>query len=289
MKTMLHPSKIGLAAMMFVLSVAMLVPFLIMLLTSFKAMGEILSPRFRFFPETWTLDNFVEAMSRGDWDVYFFNTLFVTAVTVAVSLVINSIAGYSFARLQFKGRDLLFIVSLIGMMIPPQATMVPVFLTLMHIPLAGGYDLFGQGGMGWIDSYMGLIAPYVAGSFGVFLFRQFYLNFPRELDEAAKLDGMGRVRAFLSIYVPLSKPIFATLLVLKATQTWNEYTWPLIITVSDRMKTVQLALTLFRDETQVQWNLLMSATTLITLPLIILFLFSQRYFVEGIVSTGIKG
>ena len=289
MKDLFHPGKLGLSAMMSVLSAIMLIPFFMMLLTSFKSMGEILSPQFHFFPDKWLFRNFSDAMSRGNWDLYFFNTLFVTAVTVVVSLIINSIAGYSFARLKFRGRDALFIVSLIGMMIPPQATMVPVFLTLKHIPLAGGNDIFGQGGLGWIDSYMGLIAPYVAGSFGVFLFRQFYLNFPKELDEAAKLDGMGTVRAFLAIYVPLSKPIFATLTVLKATQTWNEYTWPLIITVSDKMKTVQLALTLFRDETQVQWNMLMSATTLITLPLLLLFLLAQRYFVEGILSTGIKG
>ncbi|MCR8633182.1 carbohydrate ABC transporter permease [Paenibacillus radicis (ex Xue et al. 2023)] len=281
--------RVPISAVMFILSLVMLVPFLLMILTSFKTMGEIQSSQFVFIPKQLSLDNYIQAMKRGDWLQYFWNSIFVTAVTVIASLLLNSIAGYSFGRLRFKGRDLLFVISLVGLMIPPQVTMIPVFLILKHIPFAGGNDWLGQGGIGWINSYMGLIVPYVAGSFGVFLFRQFYLNFPKDLDDAAKVDGLSAFKTYLYIYVPLSKPIFATLIALKATQSWNEYTWPLIVTNNDAMKTVQLALTLFRDETQVQWNLLMSATTLIVLPLMIVFLFSQKYFIEGIVTSGIKG
>ncbi|KIL37166.1 ABC transporter permease [Gordoniibacillus kamchatkensis] len=281
--------RIPVSAVMLVLSLVMLIPFGMMVLTSLKTMGEIQAPKFVFIPEHLSLSNYVQAMQRGQWGRYFFNSFYVTAITVIVSLLINSIAGYSFARLHFKGRDLLFLISLIGLMIPPQVTMIPVFLILKHVPFAGGNDWMGQGGLGWINSYMGLIAPYVAGSFGVFLFRQFYLNFPKDLDDAAKMDGLTAVKTYWHIYVPLSKPIFATLVALKATQSWNEYTWPLIVTNSDAMKTVQLALTLFRDETQVQWNLLMAATTLIVLPLMIVFLFAQKHFIEGIVTSGIKG
>jgi len=281
--------RIPVSAVMLVLSLVMLIPFGLMVLTSLKTMGEIQAPQFVFIPEHISLDNYIQAMQRGDWSRYFFNSFFVTAVTVIISLLINSVAGYSFARLQFKGRDMLFLISLIGLMIPPQVTMIPVFLILKHVPFAGGNDWMGQGGLGWIDSYMGLIAPYVAGSFGVFLFRQFYLNFPKDLDDAAKMDGLSAIKTYWHIYVPLSKPIFATLVALKATQSWNEYTWPLIVTNSDAMKTVQLALTLFRDETQVQWNLLMAATTLIVLPLMVIFLLAQKHFIEGIVTTGIKG
>ncbi|TBL69286.1 carbohydrate ABC transporter permease [Paenibacillus thalictri] len=281
--------RIPLSALMFILSLVMLVPFGLMVLTSLKTMGEIQASQFIFIPEHISLTNYVQAMQRGDWSRYFFNSFFVTAITVIVSLLINSIAGYSFARLHFKGRDLLFLISLIGLMIPPQVTMIPVFLILKHVPLAGGNDWLGEGGLGWINSYMGLIAPYVAGSFGVFLFRQFYLNFPKDLDDAAKMDGLTAVKTYWHIYVPLSKPIFATLVALKATQSWNEYTWPLIVTNSETMRTVQLALTLFRDETQVQWNFLMAATTLIVLPLMIVFLFAQKHFIEGIVTSGIKG
>jgi multiple sugar transport system permease protein len=260
-----------------------------MLATSLKTVGELQSEVFTFIPKNLAFNNYIEALSRGNWPRYFWNTFYVTFITVLISLIINSTAGYSFARLDFKGRNTLFIISLIGLMIPPQVTMLPLFIVLKKFPLAGGNDIFGNGGMGYINSYMGLIMPYVAGSFGVFLFRQFYLNFPRSLDDAAKIDGLGRIKTFLYIYAPLSKPIFATLACLKATQTWTEYTWPLIMTTNDQMKTVQLALTMFRDETSIQWNLMMAATALITLPLIILFFLAQKYFVEGIVTTGIKG
>jgi multiple sugar transport system permease protein len=270
-------------------SLLMFTPFLVMLLTSLKTPNEIFSSSFVLAPASPQWKNFAEALGRGEWQRYFFNSIFVTLVAVAVSLVINSTAGYAFARLSFKGRHLLFYVSLIGLMIPPQATMIPVFLILMRFPLAGGNDLLGVGGLGLVDSYWGLILPYVAGSFGVFLFRQYYLNFPRALDDAARIDGLGGGKTFFHVYLPLSGPVVATLVTLKATHSWNEYTWPLIITVSEKMRTVQLALTLFREEYQTQWHLLMAATTVIILPLTVLFAASQRYFVAGIATTGIKG
>jgi multiple sugar transport system permease protein len=210
-------------------------------------------------------------------------------VAVVVSLIINSIAGFAFARLEFKGRNILFFLTLIGLMVPQQVTMIPVFLILKHIPLAGGNNIWGEGGLGWIDSYMGLIIPNIAGSFGVFMCRQFYMNFPKALDDAARIDGLTDLKTYLYIYLPLSKPVLATLTILKTTSVWNEYTWPLIITVSDKMKTVQLALSLFRDETTTQWHLMMAATTLIVLPLALIFLAAQKYFVQGIATTGIKG
>jgi multiple sugar transport system permease protein len=277
------------AAIMFILSLVMLFPFFLMVMTSFKTMAEIQSSTFTLIPAHFYFINYVDAMTRGDWGHYFFNSFFITVVTVGVSLVINSTSGYAFARLNFRGRDTLFVIALIGMMVPQQVTMVPLFIILKNFPLVGGNDLFGQGGMGWVNSYMGMISPYIAGAFGVFLFRQFYLNFPSSLDDAAAIDGLNKFQTFMKIYVPLGKPIFATLAVFKATQTWNEYGWPLVITTGDNMKTVQLALTMFKDEYTVIWNQMMAATTLISLPLIIAFLFAQRYFVEGIVTTGMKG
>lgn len=277
------------AVVMVLLSLVMLVPFAMMVLTSLKTMDEIFASRFVWIPHSLQWSNYSKAFSEGDWAQYYFNTFYVTFVTVAISLIINSFAGYAFAKLNFKGRNILFVISLGGLMIPPQVTMIPVFIILKHVPFAGGNDWFGNGGLGWIDSYNGLIAPYVAGSFGVFLFRQFFLQIPRELDDAAKIDGMGRVRAFFKIYVPLSKPVFATLIALKAVACWNEYTWPLIITTSEHMKTVQIALSMFRDENQTQWNLMMASTTIMVLPLLALFIMTQRYFIEGIVSTGVKG
>lgn len=278
-----------LVIVMFIVSLLMLFPFFLTLITSVKTMAEIQSPSFTFIPKKIVLYNYVEAMSRGNWLGYFWNSFFITSVTVATSLFINSIAGYAFARLKFKGRDTLFLISLIGLMVPTQVTMIPLFIIMKNFPFAGGNNIFGQGGLGLVNSYLGMIFPYIAGSFGVFMFRQFYLSFPKSLDDAAKIDGIGRIKTFYYIYMPLSKPVFATLAALKATQTWTEYIWPLIITNSDSMKTVQLALAMFRSDTDVQWNLLMAATTLIILPLLIVFLVAQKYFVEGIVTTGIKG
>lgn len=269
--------------------IMMVIPFIIMGFTSLKDSSEIMSPVFKLLPEKFLFHNYVEAMTSTTWNRFFINSAIVTSITVVVSLVINSLAGFAFARLNFKGKNVLFLLALIGMMIPQQVTMLPNFVILKYFPLSGGNNILGMGGKGLINSYGGLILPYIAGAFGVFLFRQFYMNFPGSLDDACKVDGLGRVGMFTRIYVPLSKSIFATLIVFKTTSVWNEYTWPLIVTQVRDKWTVQLALSVFKLETTTQWNYLMAATTLITLPLFILYIFMQKYFVEGIVTTGIKG
>lgn len=271
------------------ISFVMIFPFILMLSTSLKNMAELQRPVFSIIPDVLRFDNYPKAMARGDWALYFWNSIYVTAWTVVLSLLFNSMAGFAFARLQFRFRDSLFIVSLIGLMIPPQVNMLPIYVILKYIPFAGGNDWLGRGGLGWLNSYWGLIAPYVAGSFGVFLFRQFYLTFPRALDDAAVIDGMTARQRFMYIYLPLSKPVMASLVALKATATWNEYTWPLIITMTTDMRTVQLALSLYKDEYTIEWELLMAATAVAIIPLLIIFFCAQRYFVEGIVTTGIKG
>lgn len=277
-------------AFMLVLLLIVLTPFFLMILTSLKSLPEIMSPEFKLLPEKWLFSNYVEAMQRGNWPRYLFNSLLVTCVTVAVSLVINSLAGYAFARIRFKGRNTLFFLALIGMMVPAQVTMISVFILLKNFPLMGGNDLLGAGGTGLINTYAGLVLPYIAGPFGVFLCRQFYMNFPVSMDEAAKIDGCSRFTAYLRIYLPLSKPILATLAVLKATQTWNDYMWPLIMVNKESMMTAQVAVvSTFVSEVTIHWQYLMAATAIIILPLFILFLFAQKYFVEGIVTTGMKG
>lgn len=275
---------------LFVLCLIFLIPLFLMILTSLKSMPEIMASQFVWKPEQWLFSNYREAMEKGDWFVYFENTFLVTVITVAISLVLNSMAGYGFARIPFRGRNTLFFFALTGMMVPQQITMIPVFINLKNFPLVGGNDILGHGGSGMINTYAGLILPYIAGAFGVFLCRQFYMNFPVSLDDAAKIDGCSRFMAYFRIYLPLSKPILATLAVLKASQTWNDYLWPLIMVNKDETMTVQLAVVAkFTTEYSIQWNLLMAATALIILPLLVLFIFTQKYFVEGIVTTGMKG
>ena len=275
---------------LFVLCLIFLIPLFLMILTSLKSMPEIMASQFVWKPEQWLFSNYREAMEKGDWFVYFKNTFLVTVITVAISLVLNSMAGYGFARIPFRGRNTLFFFALTGMMVPQQITMIPVFINLKNFPLVGGNDILGHGGSGMINTYAGLILPYIAGAFGVFLCRQFYMNFPVSLDDAAKIDGCSRFMAYFRIYLPLSKPILATLAVLKASQTWNDYLWPLIMVNKDETMTVQLAVVAkFTTEYSIQWNLLMAATALIILPLLVLFIFTQKYFVEGIVTTGMNG
>jgi multiple sugar transport system permease protein len=268
---------------------AMVAPFAVTVLTSLKPKEELYFAGINLLPRHWRPDNYIRAMQAANWARYFFNSIVVTTVTVVGSLVLNSVAGFSFARLHFRGRDFLFFFMLIGIMIPPQAIIVPQFLLMRSVPLFGGNDLVGHGGIGWLNSYWALIMPSLAGSFGVFLCRQYYINFPLELDQAAMLDGCGPLRLFVNIYLPLSGPVLAALAILKAVSVWNDFFYPLIMTSTDSMRTVQLGLQTFAGDFYSEWNLLMAAAVVVTLPLVALFLFLQRYFVEGIVTTGLKG
>ena len=265
-------------------------PFLIMVSVSLQSMSQVYSRELILFPSNPQFINYKTAMSNGNWARYLWNSLYVTGMATILSLFINALTGYTFARMRFKGRRFLFFLLLIGMMIPPQVTMVPLFSMMRHFPLAGGNTIFGQGGTGLVNTYTGLILPYIAGSVGVFLCRQFYVSFPRELDEAATIDGCSRFGTFVRVYLPLSGSILASLTILKVTGMWNEYTWPLIMTVasSDRVKTVQIALTSFRNEGEIFWNQLMAATLVVTAVVGVIFLCLQKYFVAGIMAGGVK-
>lgn len=265
-------------------------PFFMMASVSLQGMDQVYSPELNLLPGPFRFDNYMRAMTNGNWARYLLNSLYVAGVSTLVSLFINAMTGYAFARIGFPFKRPLFVLILAGMMIPPQVTLVPLFILMKNFPLAGGNDILGAGGTGLVNTYAGLILPYAAGSFGVFLCRQFYTMFPRELDEAAKMDGCGRFRAFLGIYLPLSGPILGALAVLKFTGSWNEYTWPLVMTDTgaDRITTVQLALTRFRNEGEIFWNELMAATLVSSAVILIIFLLLQRYFVAGLLAGSVK-
>ena len=276
------------AVAMTAVSVLMLTPVIMMFLTSFKSMEEVKSSVFHLLPEKISLTNYIAALGNGNWIIYFRNSLIITISAVAFSLIFNSIAGYAFARLKFKGSKILFAFLLVGLMMPAQVTILPTFLIMAKFPLMGGNNILGQGGTGMINTFAGLIIPLVSGSYGIFLCKQFYENFPKSLDEAAEIDGLGKWRTFFQIYLPNSKSILATLALMKGVAVWNDYLWPLVMTNSESRKTVQLALTMFKTETTIQWNQMMAAAMLIVLPMILLFLLTQKYFVQGIVTSGLK-
>jgi multiple sugar transport system permease protein len=285
-------SKKGLVAGYILLSgfaLIMLLPFTGMIFTALKSSNEIyLTNSFSFFPKAWRVANFIEAMQVAPWHRYFFNSFIVTSIAVVGSLFFNSFAGYSFARLKFPGRDFLFFFILIGLMVPPQVTIIPQFLIMRGMPFFGGNNWLGQGGTGWLDTYYALIIPALSGSIGIFLCRQFYLGFPKALDEAARIDGCSPFRAYFMIYMPASRPIYASLGILKTVAVWNDFFYPLVMTNSEKMRTVQLGLQVYRSSGMVQWEYLMAATTIVTIPVLIIFLCFQRYFVQGIMTSGIK-
>jgi len=271
------------------LAVVFFAPLLIIIMTSFKTIEETTRVAFRLFPSAFRYSNYIRAFQGANWGRYYFNSFFITSVTVAGSLIINSLAGYVLARLNVRGSKLILMYFLIGIMIPPQAYIIPQFILLKSIPIAGGNNILGQGGIGWLNTYMGLIVPFLAGSFGIFLCRQFYLTFPRALDDAAKIDGCSPLTTYFRVYLPLSGPVLGTLAILKFVSVWNDFFYPLIITNTDSMYTVQLGLQRFMGYQKIEWPLLMAATSVSILPVVLVFLFAQRYYIKGMASAGIKG
>lgn len=273
-----------------IFAIIMILPFVIMVSTGLKPMSELfMVDGFHLFPKNPQPSNYIEAMQSAAWGRYFFNSIFVTFVATAGSLFINSLGGFSLGVLKYPGRDVLFLLLLIGIMVPFQALIVPQYILLRSIPLAGGNNLLGRGGTGWLNTYSALIVPQLAGSFGVFLCRQYFLGVPYELYESAKVDGAKPMTAFMQIYLPLSKPVLTSLAILKSVHVWNDFFYPLIMTSSDRMRTVQLGLQTFQGYALNRWDLMMAATTLVALPIIIAFLLLQRQFVQSALSSGLKG
>ncbi|WP_157794047.1 carbohydrate ABC transporter permease [Paenibacillus donghaensis] len=272
-----------------VITLLAVLPLLMTFFTSMKGDEEFAAGATRLLPAAWHPSNYIRALQMAEWGLFLKNSVVVTGAAVLGSLIFNTMAGFAFARIRFKGRSLLFLLLLVGLMIPAQVTVIPQFLVLKSIPLFGGNDMFGHGGNGWLDSYYALIVPELSGAFGVFMARQFYLQMPKALDEAAYIDGSGYTRLFFFIYLPLSGPLIATLGIFKFVGVWNDFFHPLIYTNSPAMRTVQLGLQVFRGENQVQYNLLMAATLLVSIPILVMFLLFQKQFIRSAISSSVKG
>jgi multiple sugar transport system permease protein len=228
-------------------------------------------------------------MGAGNFGRYALNSLLLAVANMAINVGLSALAGYAFARLRFPGQQVLFVLVLATLMVPYQVTIIPQFVIVRHVPLFGGNDLFGQGDSGWINSYWGLIVPSAVGAFGIFMLRQFFQTLPVELEDAARIDGAGEWRIFWQIMLPLATPALATLGIFSFQAGWNAFLWPLLITTTDDMRTIQLALTVFVQQYSTQWDQLMAATVVATLPVILVFAFGQRLLVRGIAFTGLKG
>lgn len=255
-------------------ALATVAPFIWMVLTSFKNLGEILIYPPKWLPEKFQIENYLNAFRAAPFARFYFNSVFVAIAVTLGQLVTCSMAAFAFARLKFWGRDVLFLIFLGTMMIPGQVTMIPSFMVLYWL--------------GWIDSYKALIVPGLASAFGTFLLRQFFLTIPRELEDAAYIDGCSRAGVLWRIILPLSKPALATLAIFTFMGVFNDFLWALIVVNSEEMRTVQLGLAVFRDRYATEWDKLMAGSVTATMPILLIFFFAQKYFIKGITLSGLK-
>jgi multiple sugar transport system permease protein len=255
--------------------VLMATPFVWMILSSFKTTRELRREPSRWIPEEPTLQNYRDLFDRLDFPRYFFNSTVVAVAVTAGNLLFCSMLGYALAKLEFPGKRVLFAVVLATLMVPGIVTLVPLFVLVSNFNLT--------------NTYPGLILPYVAGAFGVFLMRQFMLGIPDDLLDAARVDGAGEYRIFLRVVLPLCGPALATLGVLTFLTSWNNFLWPLVVASTEDMYTLPVALALFsigQQESNVA--LQMAGATVVVLPVAILFFATQRYVIQGIATTGLK-
>ncbi len=249
-------------------------PFLWMVTTSLKPAGALYRQPL-LFPVHFEWRNYVDAWRAAPFPRFFLNSA-VMAVGITLSQTLFSgMAGYAFARLRFPGRHALFLVVLGTMMVPFPVTLIPSYVIVANL--------------GWLDTYQALIVPRAASAFAIFLFRQFFLTIPPEFEDAARIDGAGRLTVFWRIALPLSKPVIAASAVFSFLFAWNDFLWPLVVTTGPRMQPIQVGLSMFQGQYGTFWTLLMAATVLTVIPAILVFLFAQRRFIEGLTAGGLKG
>lgn len=232
--------------------------------------------------------NFVDAFLSADFLRFFGNSLVVAVTCTITQVLLSCAAGYALAMLPVRGRNLMMLLLIALLVVPPEVSLVPLFVMVSNVPLVGGNDLFGNGGQGLLNTLPGLMVPHVVSALAIFLMRQFYLSLPAELGDAARMDGASEFRIFFEIYTPLVKPAVAVVGVFAFQSAWNDFVWPLVVTYSNDMRTLQLGLTVFFQENSTQWNLLMAAVLSISVPIVILFLLIQRFFQDGALSGALK-
>jgi multiple sugar transport system permease protein len=250
-------------------------PLVWVVTSSFKAGDEVFAYPPTLVPEDPRLDNYITLFTDYPFLRWLGNSFIVAFAVTGLSLVLHSMAGYALARLRFPGRNTLFLIIMSTYMLPIYAILVPRFLVVKQL--------------GWVNSYEGLIIPSVFHAFGIFAFRQFFLGIPKELEDAALIDGASRVRIFIEIVLPLSRAIFLTMAVIFFIANWDAFIWPLIVARSKDLWVAQVGIASFRDPQITFWELVVAASTVTIAPSLLLFLALQRYIVRGIATTGIRG
>jgi len=255
-------------------AITMVVPFVWMLSSSLKTNLEVFRIPPTFIPDVAQWQNYIEIFKVVPYGRWFLNSLFITVVQTVLYMFIASLAGFTFARLRFPGRDVIFTLYLATLMVPGEVTLIPKFILMRKLEL--------------IDTLTAVILPGIFNAYGVFLLRQFFMTLPESLEEAAILDGASYFRIYWNIILPLAGPALATLAIFSFRGAWNDFTWPLIVINSEHLKPLSVGLASFHGLYETNWPYLMAASTVALIPIIIVFVAAQKYFVRGIALTGLK-
>jgi alpha-1,4-digalacturonate transport system permease protein len=251
-----------------------LAPVLWFVLSSFKDATELGARPPKIFPTEWAFSNYTEAFQMYNYMRYFTNSVIVTSVATILTLIINSMAAYAFAKYNFRGRDGLFVMTLAMIMIPLQVILIPIYLVVSSL--------------GLVNTYWGMIIPAAATPTGVFIIRQYMLTIPDELIEAARIDGAGEFRIFARIVLPLCRPALAVVAIFSILWRWNDFLWPLLIAQKEELYTLPVALALLNGQLVVPYNIVLAMSVMSIIPVLFMFVFMQRQIVQGIAQTGIK-
>jgi multiple sugar transport system permease protein len=285
----LIPADTGRYVLMILLGVIFFFPILFMLISSLKPTLQILrdSASLRAFLPVGDLSiqNYSDAFERAPIPLFIFNSVLVTTVTLVLGLFVNSLAGYSIACLRWKGKGIVLTVIIATFILPFETIAVPLLLVVSRLPWIG-VDGFTRG---WLNSYHVQIIPFIADPFSIFLFVQFFKSLPGDLIEAARIDGANWFQIYRRVIVPISGPVFATVAILQGLKMWNQYLWPIMVVQAEEYRPVMIGLQYFYQFDTIVWGEVMAYLSLITIPILILFLALQRVFVESIASSGIKG
>jgi multiple sugar transport system permease protein len=266
-------SRLALHLVLILGGLLVLAPFIVMLLVSLFPKEAFLQRSFNW--EQISLHNYIETFTVVPFARFYLNSLIVASCTTLLQIVTASLAAFAFARLRFRGRNTIFLLYLAALMIPFQVTMIPNFVLIRLLR--------------WYNSYQALILPAAFSAFSTFLLRQYYRGIPMDLDEAARMDGASSWRIWWQIIMPLSGPVLATLAIFNFQTTWNDFLWPLVITNTDAMRTIPVGLSSFQGQYSTEWHLLMAGSVVALLPVLLIYILAQRWFVQGITLSGIAG
>lgn len=270
----LQVSKVVATVFMFIVGIVFLLPFIWMLSASVKPENEVFAYPIQWIPQIWRWDNYATVWSSG-FPLYYWNSIKVTVLTTIISTLVSALAAYGFSKIEFRGRNVLFIVVLATFMIPAQAILVPQFMLFMYL------DLF--------DTHLGLIILNSFSVLGTFMLRQFFMGIHDDFIASAKIDGAGQFTIFTRVAVPLVLPAISTYAILRFIWTWNDYQGPLIFLRSDSLSTIPLAISRFATESGQLYSLTMAGTVSAILPLLVIFFIGQKYVIEGVAAGGVKG